>query len=63
MGPALGQVPPQPHSHTTVFPFCSPPTPPQAMAAQVVYPERRVVCVLGDSSFGFSGMEVETLCR
>lgn len=24
---------------------------------------RRVVCVEGDSAFGFSGMEVETMCR
>ncbi|XP_068092187.1 2-hydroxyacyl-CoA lyase 1 [Hyperolius riggenbachi] len=26
-------------------------------------PEKRVVCVEGDSAFGFSGMEVETICR
>ena len=26
-------------------------------------PPRRVVCVQGDSSFGFSGMELETACR
>ena len=24
---------------------------------------RRVVCVQGDSAFGFSGMELETACR
>lgn len=24
---------------------------------------RRIVCVEGDSAFGFSGMEVETMCR
>lgn len=24
---------------------------------------QRVVCVEGDSAFGFSGMEVETMCR
>ena len=24
---------------------------------------KRVVCVEGDSAFGFSGMEVETMCR
>ena len=24
---------------------------------------RRIVCVEGDSAFGFSGMEVETICR
>lgn len=35
----------------------------QAIAAQVVYPKAKVVCLLGDSSFGFSGMEMETLCR
>jgi hypothetical protein len=61
MGPALGQVPPP----STPSPPLTPSNArfPQAMAAQVVYPERRIVCVLGDSSFGFSGMEVETLCR
>ncbi|KAM6450159.1 2-hydroxyacyl-CoA lyase 1 isoform 2-T2 [Liasis olivaceus] len=26
-------------------------------------PEQRVVCIEGDSAFGFSGMEVETICR
>ena len=26
-------------------------------------PDTRVVCVEGDSAFGFSGMEVETICR
>jgi len=35
----------------------------QAIAAQVVNPTQKVVCVLGDSSFGFSGMEIETICR
>jgi thiamine pyrophosphate-dependent acetolactate synthase large subunit-like protein len=63
MGPALGQV--------RLSPLSPPPflllnlylTRLKAMAAQVVYPDRRIVCVLGDSSFGFSGMEVETLCR
>ncbi|XP_068944524.1 2-hydroxyacyl-CoA lyase 1 isoform X4 [Petaurus breviceps papuanus] len=38
-----------------------------AIAAAVVAkdrnPEKRVVCVEGDSAFGFSGMEVETICR
>ena len=24
---------------------------------------RRIVCVQGDSAFGFSGMELETACR
>lgn len=35
----------------------------QAVAAQIVHPDRKVVCLLGDSSFGFSAMEIETLCR
>ena len=35
----------------------------QAIAAQVVHPDRKVVCIEGDSAFGFSGMEVETACR
>lgn len=35
----------------------------QAIAAAVVHPEKRVICVEGDSAFGFSGMEVETACR
>lgn len=35
----------------------------QAVAAQLVYPDKKVICLLGDSSFGFSGMEIETLCR
>ena len=26
-------------------------------------PDKRVVCVEGDSAFGFSGMEIETLAR
>ena len=34
-----------------------------AIAAAVVHPDRKVVCVEGDSAFGFSGMEVETACR
>lgn len=34
-----------------------------AMAAQAVSPDKKVVCLLGDSSFGFSGMEIETLAR
>ncbi|XP_062970551.1 2-hydroxyacyl-CoA lyase 1 [Cynocephalus volans] len=38
-----------------------------AIAAAVVAkdrnPEQRVICVEGDSAFGFSGMEVETICR
>lgn len=27
------------------------------------FPEKRVICVEGDSAFGFSGMEVETMYR
>lgn len=35
----------------------------QAIAAAAVHPDKKVVCVEGDSAFGFSGMEVETACR
>lgn len=35
----------------------------QAIAAAVVHPEKKVICLEGDSAFGFSGMEVETACR
>ncbi|KAM5156774.1 2-hydroxyacyl-CoA lyase 1 [Mantella aurantiaca] len=34
-----------------------------AMVVRDESPEKRVVCVEGDSAFGFSGMEVETICR
>jgi 2-hydroxyacyl-CoA lyase 1 len=34
-----------------------------AVAAAVVQDERPVVSVSGDSAFGFSGMELETICR
>jgi hypothetical protein len=34
-----------------------------AIAAAVTQPGRAVVAVEGDSAFGFSGMEVETICR
>ncbi|PKK31998.1 2-hydroxyacyl-CoA lyase 1 [Columba livia] len=34
-----------------------------AMVAKDQTPEKRVVCIEGDSAFGFSGMEVETFCR
>merc|ERR1711879_293202 len=34
-----------------------------AIAAQVVHPEKKVVAIEGDSAFGFSGMEIETMCR
>jgi len=33
------------------------------IAASVVAPGRKIVAVVGDSAFGFSGMEVEVLCR
>jgi 2-hydroxyacyl-CoA lyase 1 len=35
----------------------------QAIAAAVVHPDKKVICVEGDSAFGFSGMEVETALR
>jgi 2-hydroxyacyl-CoA lyase 1 len=35
----------------------------QAIAAAAVHPEKKVVCIEGDSAFGFSGMEVETAAR
>ncbi|XP_071946829.1 2-hydroxyacyl-CoA lyase 1-like isoform X2 [Antedon mediterranea] len=34
-----------------------------AVLARDLWPEKRVVCVEGDSAFGFSGMELETVCR
>jgi 2-hydroxyacyl-CoA lyase 1 len=34
-----------------------------AIAAQIAEPERQVVCIQGDSAFGFSAMEIETVCR
>ena len=34
-----------------------------AIAAAVTNPDQRVVMVQGDSAFGFSGMEFETMCR
>ena len=34
-----------------------------AIAAAAVRPDRLVVAVEGDSAFGFSGMEVETIVR
>jgi 2-hydroxyacyl-CoA lyase 1 len=36
---------------------------PQAIAAQLQHPEKRVIAIEGDSAFGFSGMEVEVACR
>jgi thiamine pyrophosphate-dependent acetolactate synthase large subunit-like protein len=35
----------------------------QAIAAAVVHPARPVIHLSGDSAIGFSGMEMETLCR
>jgi 2-hydroxyacyl-CoA lyase 1 len=35
----------------------------QAIAAASVYPGKKIVCVQGDSAFGFGGMEVETAAR
>jgi 2-hydroxyacyl-CoA lyase 1 len=35
----------------------------QAIAAAVAHPDRPVVHLSGDSAIGFSGMEMETLCR
>ncbi|XP_051664261.1 2-hydroxyacyl-CoA lyase 1 isoform X4 [Manacus candei] len=34
-----------------------------AMVAKDRAPGKQVVCIEGDSAFGFSGMEVETICR
>ncbi|MCZ6640828.1 MAG: oxalyl-CoA decarboxylase [Gammaproteobacteria bacterium] len=34
-----------------------------AIAAAVVNPDQPIVSVQGDSAFGFSGMEIETMCR
>ncbi|MCK9517880.1 MAG: oxalyl-CoA decarboxylase [Dehalococcoidia bacterium] len=34
-----------------------------AIASSVVHPDKKVVALLGDSAFGFSGMEVEVACR
>jgi 2-hydroxyacyl-CoA lyase 1 len=34
-----------------------------AIAAAATRPDRKVVCIQGDSAFGFSGMEVEVACR
>lgn len=34
-----------------------------AIAAAIAHPDRKVVAILGDSAFGFSGFEIETACR
>lgn len=36
---------------------------PSCIVAKVLFPDRHVVAVVGDSSFGFSGMEMETATR
>eukprot|EP00750_Incisomonas_marina_P008640 INCI15564.1.p1 GENE.INCI15564.1~~INCI15564.1.p1 ORF type:complete len:511 (+),score=80.33 INCI15564.1:111-1535(+) len=35
----------------------------QALAAQAVHPEKKVICIEGDSAIGFSLAELETFCR
>jgi len=34
-----------------------------AIAAHALYPKKKIVMVVGDSAFGFSGMEMETCAR
>ncbi|KAI3654011.1 hypothetical protein MP228_000730 [Amoeboaphelidium protococcarum] len=34
-----------------------------AIAAALCYPSKQVICIQGDSAFGFSAMEMETICR
>ena len=34
-----------------------------SIAAQLAHPNQRVVCIQGDSAFGFSCPEIETVCR
>ena len=34
-----------------------------AIAAQALYPKKKIIMVEGDSAFGFSGMELETAIR
>ena len=36
---------------------------PFSIAAKLIYPEKTVVAVVGDSAFGFSAMEIETAVR
>jgi thiamine pyrophosphate-dependent acetolactate synthase large subunit-like protein len=33
------------------------------IAAAVVHPDKKIISVSGDSAIGFSGMEMETVCR
>jgi len=37
--------------------------PGQAIGAKIAYPDRQVVCLLGDGAFGFSGLEFDTMVR
>lgn len=37
------------------IPFC--------IAAKLAYPDRPVIGIVGDSAFGFSGMEIDTAVR
>lgn len=34
-----------------------------ALAAAMVHPDKKIIAVQGDSAFGFSAMELETICR
>lgn len=36
---------------------------PFAIASKLIYPKKQVFAIVGDSAFGFSGMEVETATR
>ena len=37
--------------------------PGQAIGAKTAFPDRQVVCLLGDGAFGFSGLEFDTMAR
>ena len=37
--------------------------PGQAIGAKTAFPDRQVVCLLGDGAFGFSGLEFDTMVR
>ena len=37
--------------------------PGQAIGAKTAFPDRQVVCLLGDGAFGFSGLEFDTMMR
>ena len=36
---------------------------PSSIAAKIVYPNKQIFAILGDSAFGFSAMEIETCTR